>query len=55
MQKEYWVSLYRGDNALISRCYEATSQAEALDRMCQYLAMEFFVGKGAEAETADAE
>ena len=46
--KEYWVSLYRGESALISRCYEATSQAEALDKMCHYLAMEFFVGKSQE-------
>ncbi|MBC7546103.1 MAG: hypothetical protein H7338_25520 [Candidatus Sericytochromatia bacterium] len=44
MTKEYWVSLYRADNALISRCFDATSQAEALDMMCSYLAMEFFVG-----------
>lgn len=46
--KEYWVSLYREETALISRCYEATSQAEALDMMANYLAMEFFVGAAAE-------
>ncbi len=47
--KEYWVSLYKGDDTLITRCFEADSQADALDAMCRYLAMEFFVGKPAEA------